>query len=218
MRSPLLAGLIGFIVGFGLAFFVGVIVISDTPGGIALPPAQAVVGGVAYAPLGWKTLDVGGTSYRLSYPRDFDLAFNASEGSYLGGGTKIAFPQDAFSDGPRSNYSEGWITISSSRAPKDVAGCLSKVSSPREKMTEAQQLGGTTFMVDRLGDAAAGNFYESTVRRAIVSGECLEVTTTLHTTNVGNYDPGTVVEFDKTKAEALFDAALDTLTVTANPQ
>ncbi len=82
-------------------------------------------------------------------------------------------------------------------------------------MTETKRLGANEYRADHpTGGAAAGNFYESTVYRLAWNGGCFEAATTLHTTNVGNYDPGTVTEFEKSKAETIFNAILETLELT----
>ncbi|MBI3677091.1 MAG: hypothetical protein HY243_10820 [Proteobacteria bacterium] len=64
---------------------------------------------------------------------------------------------------------------------------------------------GRTWSVADSGEGAAGNFYETTVFALSTRGECLGVRYLIHSTNIGNYDPGTVREFDRKALLATFD-------------
>ena len=45
--------------------------------------------------------------------------------------------------------------------------------------------------------AAMGSIYEQRVYRNYTDKSCFELRETLHTSNIGNYDPGTVKEVDE---------------------
>jgi hypothetical protein len=47
-------------------------------------------------------------------------------------------------------------------------------------------------------DAGAGNLYDVAIFALPGSNPCLAVRYTIHSTNIGNYDPGTVKPFDRT--------------------
>jgi hypothetical protein len=64
---------------------------------------------------------------------------------------------------------------------------------------------GITYSVEHGTDAGAGNFYEETVYAVQGSQPCLAVRYFIHSTNIGNYPPGAVKEFDKAKLLATFD-------------
>ena len=55
-------------------------------------------------------------------------------------------------------------------------------------------------------DAGAGNFYDIAVFALTGTSPCLAVRYTIHSTNIGNYDPGTVKEFDRDKLIKTFSA------------
>lgn len=51
-------------------------------------------------------------------------------------------------------------------------------------------------------EAAAGNLYETYIHQQIHDGDCYEFAYTIHSTNIGNYDPNQgVKEFDKEKVK-----------------
>ena len=55
--------------------------------------------------------------------------------------------------------------------------------------------------------AGAGNFYESKVYRTIknTGGICIEISETIHTSNIGNYTPGTVTQVKQSDVQATLD-------------
>jgi hypothetical protein len=54
-------------------------------------------------------------------------------------------------------------------------------------------------------DQGAGNVYEETVQAAIGSQPCIATRAFVHSTNIGNYDPGTVTAFNRAKLNAIID-------------
>jgi len=56
---------------------------------------------------------------------------------------------------------------------------------------------GTTYSVATSSDAAAGNRYDEAVFAIPGSSPCTAVRYFIHSTNIGNYDPGTIQEFDR---------------------
>lgn len=72
---------------------------------------------------------------------------------------------------------------------------------------------GITYSVATSSDAGAGNFYDETVYAVQGSSPCLGVRYFIHSTNIANYDPGTVKAFDRAALIAQFDAIRATLTV-----
>lgn len=54
-------------------------------------------------------------------------------------------------------------------------------------------------------DQGAGNVYEETVQAAIGTQPCLATRAFVHSTNIGNYDPGAVKSFDRAKLNAIID-------------
>ena len=65
--------------------------------------------------------------------------------------------------------------------------------------------GGITWSVELGSDAGAGNLYDETVYAVQGSQPCLAIRYFIHSTNIANYPPGSVTQFDKTKLLATFD-------------
>lgn len=62
--------------------------------------------------------------------------------------------------------------------------------------------------------AAAGNLYEGKVFRLYRNQLCYELVQTVHTTNIGNYEPGTVTEVDLVPIWKQLDGILESFTLT----
>ena len=65
--------------------------------------------------------------------------------------------------------------------------------------------GGIEYSLATSSGAGAGNFYEETVYALATSSPCTAVRYFIHSTNIGNYDPGTVREFDRAALLSAFD-------------
>src|SRR6202012_772585 len=65
--------------------------------------------------------------------------------------------------------------------------------------------GGITWSVEHGTDAGAGNFYDETVYAVQGPQSCLAIRYFIHSTNIANYPPGSVTEFDSSKLTATFD-------------
>jgi hypothetical protein len=62
-------------------------------------------------------------------------------------------------------------------------------------------------------DAGAGNFYEEHVFAIASSTPCLAIRYFIHSTNIANYDPGTIKEFDRTALLKELDGMRDSLKI-----
>lgn len=63
---------------------------------------------------------------------------------------------------------------------------------------------GRTWDVAKGGGAGAGNLYDETVYATQAGDRCYGLRLFIHSTNIGNYDPGTVTEFDRAALETAF--------------
>jgi hypothetical protein len=70
---------------------------------------------------------------------------------------------------------------------------------------------GRVWSTANTQDAGAGNFYDSAVFALPGTEPCLAVRYLIHSTNIGNYDPGTVREFDRAALIRTFAAIRHTL-------
>jgi len=178
-------------------------------------------GDYRYAPLDWKiwedqyySKETGEFfSYRLSYPRDFDVyRMGGASGGFLVPGSErvqIKFPEDAFQD-KKTNFGEAYISVSESKAANAVASCFIDPQTG-DAMTKKETINELNFLETDVTDAGAGNIYTSRVYRTIFQGLCYELTLTVHTSNIYNYDPGTVTEFDKNLAFPLLEKIFRTV-------
>lgn len=65
--------------------------------------------------------------------------------------------------------------------------------------------GGVTYSLATTSGAGAGNLYEESVYAIEGSKPCTAVRYWIHSSNIGNYDPGTVREFDRNALIQSFD-------------
>ncbi len=114
---------------------------------------------------------------------------------------------------PKTNFSNAVVTVNASVGISENQ-CLSN-SQTKAPLLEPLTINGQTFYVESTTDAGAGNFYDSKIYKTVHDKVCLEVIETIHTTNVGNYEPGTVTEVDQTEIKKLLQDILLTFKFTA---
>jgi len=176
---------------------------------------------ISYAPNEWKTWEDNyyskstgeNFSYKLRYPRDFDvLRGDSASGGLIGNpAVQLAFPEDAFQT-PKTNYGEAYLVISMGTDKSSLDGCY-KSPQPGKELSDTQVINGITFHTGTIRDLSAGSIYDSKIYRVLVDDRCLEVTQTIHTGNISNYPAGTATEFDQSKAMSILNQMLDTLTI-----
>lgn len=98
---------------------------------------------------------------------------------------------------PKTNFSEATFTVGSSSDRSAIAACLQNAGG-NTTATSNVTLNGVPFTIITMGDAGAGNFYETTSYRAVHDGKCYAIEYTIHSTNIGNYSPDQgIVEYDR---------------------
>ncbi len=115
-----------------------------------------------------------------------------------------------------TNLGEAGVYIGANSSPAIVAKWNQPLTEAGEVSVGVVEINGLSFAVFTSQDAGAGNFYEERIYRAVRNGTCFEIAELLHSTNIGNYDPGTVVEFDKAKFEGYLEAIVRTLSFSSN--
>jgi membrane-bound inhibitor of C-type lysozyme len=78
--------------------------------------------------------------------------------------------------------------------------------------------GGFSYSVAEMSGAGAGNFYEEKVWAIPGSSPCIAVRYFIHSTNIGNYTPGTIKEFDKQALINQFDKIRGSLIIAVPEQ
>lgn len=95
----------------------------------------------------------------------------------------------------------------------DSASCEAKVFIDNTQSTRSVEENGKTWSVAQGGGAGAGNFYDETVYAIKVGAQCYGLRLFIHSTNIGNYDPGTVREFDREALDEVFAQFRATFTI-----
>ncbi|HTK05371.1 MAG TPA: hypothetical protein VL500_07320 [Candidatus Eisenbacteria bacterium] len=195
---------------------------ATAPAPAPVSPPGPVAPATAYAPEGWKTWTDGesekdGTAYAgysVSYPRDFDVLQGAlAAGNWIGvPRVKIAFPSDSFKE-PRSNFAEGYLTVSVGSDAATLKDCYVDPKSGAE-LTSVATMNGAEFRRGETVDVGAGQIYTTRIYRALRFGRCYEAALTVHTGNIANYEPGAAVEFDQEKAFSVLERMFGTFAFT----
>jgi hypothetical protein len=97
-----------------------------------------------------------------------------------------------------TNLGEVYLFFSSTTDSQIVATCTSanQNGGGPEQILGNETIHGYTFVHSTSTGAGAGNYYEQEVYRMVKKKACYEVIYYIHYTNIGNYTPGTVTEYD----------------------
>ena len=82
-----------------------------------------------------------------------------------------------------------------------------------ESVTGQKTINGYTFTQSQAVGVAAGNIYDQVIYRTVYDNLCYEMVLYMHSGNIGNYTPGTVVEFDRVTLLQKFEEVLSMFTV-----
>jgi hypothetical protein len=82
-----------------------------------------------------------------------------------------------------------------------------------EQVVGNEVINGYTFVHSTSDGAGAGNYYQQEIYRMVNKSVCYEVIYFIHYTNVGNYTPGTVTEFDSVALMQKFYGVFSTFTI-----
>jgi hypothetical protein len=113
---------------------------------------------------------------------------------------------------PRTNLSEATLVLAASTDPAIVSTCTQPSAQFSETVTGQVTVNSYTFTRSEFNGAAAGNRYDQISYRTVWNDKCFEVVFLIHSTNIGNYTPGTVVEYDHDALLGKFEGLLDTFT------
>ncbi len=160
--------------------------------------------------MGWRSYGDARIKFSIAYPEawkvDPDYVYPMRiEGRELRG-VSFSVPE---SFRARTNLASD--TRLSVESLKGVRTCEAKrfVDTPQNELTEND--GGHVWSVANGGDAGAGNFYDETVYALEGSSPCLAIRYFIHSTNIANYDPGAVKQFDRGALVTMFGRIRSTL-------
>ena len=149
----------------------------------------------------------------LSYTDRFAPAFFPSAvATRIAPELALQFIDSEFYSG--TNLIEAYFLFGSSTDPQIVADCTQPApDGPGETVVGGVNVHGVSFTKSESIGAAAGNVYEQTYYRAAENGTCFEIVYFLHSGNIGNYNAGSVTEFDHAALLQKFDEILSTFTL-----
>jgi hypothetical protein len=124
----------------------------------------------------------------------------------------LAFIDSAFYS-PRTNLSEAYLLLAASSDPTVTSTCTQPSAEIPETVTGQVSINNQSFTRSEFSGAAAGNRYDQVTYRSVWHGKCIEVIFLIHSANIGNYSPGTVVEYDQAALLGKFEAVLNTIQV-----
>jgi hypothetical protein len=144
------------------------------------------------------------SDFSFSYPADFAFASSSSNSNFADGVSFIV----------PSSMTEGTNLGTDSRIyveTKATSTCSARsfvdpsmiAGSKSQSVTE----NGQDFDMVTTSDAGAGNFYKTDVYATEANKSCVGIELFVHSTNIANYDPGTIKAFD----QSLLDNAIKTV-------
>ena len=113
---------------------------------------------------------------------------------------------------PTTNLGEAYFLFSSISDSQKVATCMQPLSQ-LETVQGQKDFNGYTFTQSEAIGVGAGNIYDQVIYRTVYNSICYEVVFYMHSGNIGNYTPGTVVEFDRAALVEKFEGILSTFTL-----
>jgi hypothetical protein len=174
--------------------------------GLLLVAAFLMCCGGATTAAAWPVYRNTTLGYAISYPPSWRVDTThdyqaLGPGKDIYGTAFIVSPSTAFG----TNLSnDSYLAVESLRG---TAPCTADefLDDADQAGVHTQTDGGVTWSVEHGSDAGAGNFYDETVYAVQDSESCLAIRYFIHSTNIANYPPETVTEFDKAKLLATFD-------------
>ncbi len=115
----------------------------------------------------------------------------------------------------KTNLSEVYLFISSTSDTQVVTTCTepNQNGGGPEQVVGNEVVNGYTFVHSTSAGVGAGNIYEQEIYRMVNKNICYEVTYFIHSTNIGNYPPGIVTEFDRNAITQKLYSVFSTFTI-----
>jgi hypothetical protein len=115
----------------------------------------------------------------------------------------------------KTNLGEVYLFLSSASDAQTVATCTDPNQSGGgpEQVIGNEVVNGYTFVHSTSDGAGAGNYYHQEIYRMVNQSVCYEVIYFIHSTNIGNYPPGTVTEFDNNALMQKLSSVFSTFTI-----
>lgn len=149
--------------------------------------------------------------FQFAYPENFEFVTP----TYPNLQDKIVQLQTKANAYPNTNFNDAAFSASAQFA-KTLQDCLalSLPESANKGFNTKTSINGVDFYMNKGAGAAAGNIYDQTVYRTLKGQNCIELSETIHTGNIGNYPPGQVTEVDKGQIQNQLDSILQSFKFT----
>ena len=161
---------------------------------------------------GWKTYRNAALGFSISYPADYAVnegyAYQALGPGRDIRGVSFTIPARAAKG---TNLSDE-TRISVEVLPA-ATSCTPDLFLAGVEQRGAETVGPLHYGVATFADAGAGNRYDEAVYTISNSSPCIAIRYFIHSTNIANYDPGTVAAFDRNALVRQFDEIRRTLSV-----
>lgn len=162
------------------------------------------------APAGWVAYLDSATGFTLSHPDGY--AVNASyQDQSAGPGKEIKGVSFTIPKSMAAGTNLASDTLLAVEMIPNANECSGSLFLPDAPKSEAVTDNGTTYSVATSSGAGAGNFYEETVFAIPGTSPCVGIHYFIHSSNIGNYTPGAVKEFDRAALIKEFDQIRQTL-------
>jgi len=165
----------------------------------------------------WNTFASSTLGFSLQYPPSYTVD-QTYQYNLLGPanpkikGVKFSIPKSMATG---SNLSSSDTGISIEWIP-GLTRCTASAFFGQKVVPQTIKDDGTSYSVASTSDAGAGNFYDETVYALDGSNPCQAFRYFIHSTNINNYEPGAVQEFDRAALLEQFDRIRRSLTVQSN--
>ena len=149
------------------------------------------------------------STFSLVYPSEYSVdeeyTYDAFKGKPVAG-VKFSVPA-SISEGTNLSSDTGVSVEWLPRANK----CTGDIYVLPNVRATSLVVGSTTYSVATTSEAAAGNLYEEQVFAIADSKPCTAVRYFIHSSNIGNFEPGVAVEFNRDALLREFDNIRDSL-------
>lgn len=149
----------------------------------------------------------------LTYPDSFAPSMPVVANNKIQPQLSLHYIESSMYD--KTNLSEVYLLAGASADAAVVSACTdaNPTGGALEVPLGSRTVNGVEYAHFSAEGAGAGNYYLQDVYRAVRNGRCYEVIYFVHYTNIGNYPPGVVTEFDQEAVLAALDGVFETLRI-----